>query len=408
MLRQRAEIMMRLYQRHHIDIGWSDLAFTVGGFLGADGAKARRDIARHWPADVSTVPCLSVRTAFDALLAVQKPAPGDEIVMSGVNIAGMKEIAIAHGVTVKAVDIYVDTLAPSADAVAAAMSERTRLILVAHLFGGRIDLAPYVRFRSENVLLVEDCAQAWTPEFRGSPEADISLFSFGPIKTITALGGAVAVLRDPGLAAALSAHLAGHPVNGNGWFARRIAKHAALKLVSHPLSYGVIYRLMRLAGIDFEEKMGAMARGFGKDGLLPKIRRQPPDVLLRLLARRLSKPSDTDARRDRGQEVIATASAAHIVGGQAVAPSHWLTPIIVADPDAARATLAKNGFDATRGTTSIRALGDNPGETPAASDTLQHMLYLPSPAQLPAAKRQELQRLVAAIPPRARRETRQP
>jgi perosamine synthetase len=398
---------MRLYQRHHIDIGWSDLLFAAGGLFGSDGAAARRDIARHWP-DASVAPCLSVRTAFDALLATLKPAPGDEIVMSGVNIAGMKEIALAHGFAVKAVDIDAATLAPSTDAVAAVMSDRTRLILVAHLFGGRVDLAPFARFRSAGLLLVEDCAQAWTPAFRGSPEADVSLFSFGPIKTITALGGAVAAFRDPDVAKTLSAHLAEHPVNGTGWFAKRLMKYAALKFVSHPLSYGLIYRAMRLAGIDFEEKMGAMARGFGKDGLLPKIRRQPPDVLLRLLARRLSKPSDIDMRRDRAEEVTARADATQIVGGQAIASSHWLTPIIVADPDDARAMLGRNGFDATRGTTSIRALGDDPGETPAASDMLRSILYLPSPMMLPAAKRQELQRLIAAIPPRAPRDSPRP
>lgn len=270
---------MKLYQRHHIDIGWSDLAFALGSLARAGDGGAARRIASHWPPDRRVVSCLSVRTALDGLLTVMRIAPGDEIVMSGVNIAGMAEIAAAHGLTIRSLDIDRETLAPSAEDIGASLSDRTRLILIAHLFGGRVDLAPIARGLPEGVLLVEDCAQAWTPEFHGSPEADVSLFSFGPIKTITALGGAVVALKSPELADALVAHLAGLPANGRRWFASRIAKFAALKVASQPVVYGAIYRAFRLLGLDFERKMGALARGFGQGELLRKIRRRPPEAL---------------------------------------------------------------------------------------------------------------------------------
>jgi perosamine synthetase len=150
--------MMRLHQRHHVDIGWRDLAFAAIRCLGADEAYARRRIAAWWPGDIHALPCLSVRTAFDALLAALAPAPGDEIMMSGVNIADMAEIARAHGMTIRAMDISAETLAPTAEAIAAAASPRTRLVLVAHLFGSRMDLAPFAALRAGGVLLVEDCA----------------------------------------------------------------------------------------------------------------------------------------------------------------------------------------------------------------------------------------------------------
>ena len=73
------------------------------------------------------------------------------------------------------------------------------MILVAHLFGSRVDLAPLAR---PGVLLVEDCAQSFRgPGARGDPPADVSLFSFGSIKTATALGGALVRVEDAALRA---------------------------------------------------------------------------------------------------------------------------------------------------------------------------------------------------------------
>lgn len=390
---------MRLHQRHHIDIGWGDLLFATTGLLRPEGDAARNDIIRHWPPHLAVVPCLSVRTAFDALLTVLDLEPGDEIIMSGVNIAGMAEIAAAHQLTIRAADIDPETLSPSPEATARLVTDRTRLILIAHLFGGHVDLAPFAGLRSGRILLVEDCAQAWTPEFRGSQDADVSLFSFGPIKTITALGGGIAVLRDNELARRLEAHLAGYPRKGRRWFLARIAKFAALKAVSHPLPYGVIHRVMGLMGLDFEAKMGALARGFGQGDLLARIRQRPPAALLRLLARRLSRPSNVPARRDAGDHVIAAARQGTRIGQGLLNPSHWVTPILVDDPRAVRQAMLASGLDATLGTTSIRALGEEAGETPLAAEMLRRILYLPSPLALPEPKREELRRLVAALPP---------
>lgn len=93
------------------------------------------------------------------------------------------------------------------------------MLVVAHLFGVRLDLTPYVEFcRKHNILLFEDLAQAvsWLraapsraivgcdappTQFDGfdhpsHPGADIAGFSFGTIKTCSALGGAVIVFRS--------------------------------------------------------------------------------------------------------------------------------------------------------------------------------------------------------------------
>jgi dTDP-4-amino-4,6-dideoxygalactose transaminase len=59
------------------------------------------------------------------------------------------------------------------------------------------DLAAGFRACLLALLVVEDCAQAYCgTEFDGHPDADVAIFSFGPIKTATASGGGLLRVRD--------------------------------------------------------------------------------------------------------------------------------------------------------------------------------------------------------------------
>ena len=59
-------------------------------------------------------------------------------------------------------------------------------------------LQPFAEKAQEHGLLLwEDCAQAFDGRYAGHPEADAVMFSFGPIKTATALGGVIVALAGP-------------------------------------------------------------------------------------------------------------------------------------------------------------------------------------------------------------------
>ena len=74
----------------------------------------------------------------------------------------MVRIIRGHGLRAVPVDIDPETLAPRPWMLEVALTPRTRVVLVAHLFGGRMDLGPVARFaRERGLLLVEDCAQAF-------------------------------------------------------------------------------------------------------------------------------------------------------------------------------------------------------------------------------------------------------
>lgn len=372
--------------RLRLDISWADLAAAITPVRG----EAKANIAALWPGR-SALPSLSVRTAFDALLQTLAIAPGDEIVMSAVNIDSMAEIVRAHGAKPVPADIDVATLAPTSDSVRAVLSSRTRLILIAHLFGARVPMATYSAIKPPGALLVEDCAQGWGGGYRGAIEADVSLFSFGPIKRRTALGGAVAVFADDALAGRCAAVESGYPRLSEGWFLRRAAKFAALKFVSTPWLYGLVMNAINLVTGDAERVIGAAARGFPAGDLIRRLRMRPPHRLLHLLARRLEQVEDDAPRLAAAREVLAGLDPGMTSLG-ANAPSHhfWLLPLLVADPAAASRALSAHGFDATRGTTSLRALIDGAHPTPHAQRLISQILYLPPPWEMSASRRRRL------------------
>ena len=383
---------LTLQPRLRLDIGWGDLVSALGPAPG--DWRAALEALWQRPA----LPCLSVRTAFDALLQAIDAKPGDEIVLSAVNIESMAAVARAHHVTLVPVDVDIATMAPSPKAMRDAITPRTRLILIAHLFGARLSLAPYAGVKPDGVLLVEDCAQAWRPDFAPSPEADVSLLSFGPIKRRTALGGAVALFRDAPLANTCAAIEAGYAPMSEGWFVRRALKYCALKVATTPLIYRAVHTLVQALTGDAEKAIGAAARGFPPGELLVRLRRRPPQRMLKLMHRRLTTPvSDAErvaANRDvLGRLPLAMASIA------AGIPDHhyWLTPILLDDPGAASDALVRRGFDATRGATSLRAIETDERKAPNARALMERVLYLPPPFKLNAERREALARDVREV-----------
>jgi dTDP-4-amino-4,6-dideoxygalactose transaminase len=311
--------------------------------------------------------------------------------MSAINIEGMAQIVRAHGLEPVAIDIDSDALAPTPEAIDRAGGSNARLFLVAHLFGAVLPLEPYAEVcRRRGLLLVEDRAQAFAAALEGDPAAHVSLYSFGPIKTATALGGGIALFRDPGLAQRVRAVLAGHAPLSDGWFLRRAAKYATLKAASAPLPYGLLLGALRLLGRDPESAVAGSVRGFGSGELLGRIRRRPPPRLLALLARRLASASDQQSRRERALFLLARLRGRARPGAAVARHTHWVVPVLSSDPDGLVARLRARGFDATRGATSLRA----PGEAPNARRLLAEAVYLPVS---PFTSRRTLDRLAAVL-----------
>jgi perosamine synthetase len=393
--------------RHRLDVLTRDLLYAVLACVLA-GSRRRRAaaLAEGWSS--AGIVCRSLRSAFDLLLAAVAPPSGSEVLMSAITHPDMVRIARTHGLRVLPVDLDPETLAPRLDMLEEAVTRRTRMLVVAHLFGTRIDLPPIARFaRLHNLLLVEDCAQGFaSPSETGDPHADVSLYSFGSIKTATALGGALARVRDPEIRTSMSRLQDGYPVQPRRTFARKALATLALSALGRPALYGLAFRFWRHRGRSFDELLEHVVRGFAAlrdEEFYRRIREQPSAPLLALLARRLRTFDDARlARRARLGEALAASLAPELTHPGSLAPvrTHWLFPVAAADPPALIATLRAAGFDATPATTSICVV-PTPRERPelepvAATRLMRQVVFVPAYPELRERDRQRLCALLAS------------
>jgi dTDP-4-amino-4,6-dideoxygalactose transaminase len=227
---------MKIYPRLKLDIPFADLGWALGSFLTpADRDETEQAIQDYWGSERPAVVTLSVRTAFDLLLQSLQLPPGSEVLISAVNIGHMVEIVEKHHCQPVFIDLQLDTLAPPPDLLEKAITNKSKVLLIAHLYGTVNALDPYLAIcKAHQILLIEDCAQAFAGrDYFEHREADVSLFSFGPIKSLTALGGGVALVKDPVVAAKMQAIQAAYPPKSEAWFLRRLIKYLGLKLFWH-------------------------------------------------------------------------------------------------------------------------------------------------------------------------------
>lgn len=389
--------------RKQLDILWADLAFAAWASL---AAAARDDLQRQieegWSRGAASLACLSVRSGFDAVLTALDFPPGSEVLVSAVTIRDMVRILEAHALVPIPVDLDMRRLAVRDDLLARAVTPRTKGVLVAHLFGSRMPLGPVLDVaRRHDLLVMEDCAQAYACDaFRGHEGSDVALFSFGPIKTATALGGGLLRFRDERLRNRVRGVQSRWPVQSRSAFLARTLKYAALKLLTSRAAYTLFCRACRLLGVDRDQIVSRSVRGFAGGDLLAKIRRQPSAALLALLGRRLSRSSRAavDQRMASARHAAAQLPLVQRPGDQAHDHSHWVFPILHAAPEELIAHLDACGFDATCGTSSLCVVDpppDRPETLPAeAQAAFRRSLYLPMGGEM---SREEIDRLARSV-----------
>ena len=381
-----------MWSRKRLDIGWRDLALgAVQCLLPADREAAETRVLASWSDDGDALACLSVRSGFDLLLAALSLPAGSEVLVSSVTIPDIIEILSAHGLRAVPVDLTAATMAPRLEILRRAITPFTRAILAAHLFGGRFDLDPLADVAQEHgLLLIEDCAQAYCgPRFRGHPRADVSMFSFGPIKTATALGGAIVRVRDEALRSAMAERQAAYPIQSRWAFLTRVAKYAGLKSISTPSAFSMLFAACRLAGLDADQLLNRSVRGFAKGELLVQLRRRPSAALLALVARRLRRFDGRrlDARIAASRAIIgALADFADFPGSAAAEHCHWVLPIRVEESQRLIAALRAAGFDSTQGQS--LCVVPPPAERPeldprTARDTMAGIVFVPCYPEMP-------------------------
>jgi len=124
--------------------------------------------------------------------------PGDEAITSPFSFVASANCVLYEGATPVFADVDPRTLNLDPDAVAAAITPRTKAIVAVDIFGYPCELEPLRTLAQEHGLaLVEDACEALGATYRGRPVGSFphpSVFAFYPNKQLTTgEGGAVAV-----------------------------------------------------------------------------------------------------------------------------------------------------------------------------------------------------------------------
>ncbi len=380
-----------MFARKQIDISYRDLTAALGYCLWPTLSRQRLEagLARLWSEDDDTVPALSVRTAFDCWLATQNLPRGSEVIVSGINIPDMARILEHHGLQMVPVDVDLATMEILADELEDAITPRTRLVLLAHLFGSRMDMEPVFEItrRHPRILVVEDCAQAFDgcTGYRGDAHSDLSLFSFGAIKTASALGGALARVRDAAVRERMRAMMAEYPAQGRAYFFKRALKFAALKTLGLHWIYTAFTQACGMFGVDYDLLVVNAVRGFRGD-LIPLLRRQPALPQLALLRRRLRRypRARLEARRQAGLRVNQQLpTPARCVGHANAHNTWWLFPVYTDHKSELVDALRAEGFDATASSSQLCAMEGEDGPAADCEDFMDGTVYVPVYAGIP-------------------------
>jgi perosamine synthetase len=393
-----------VYPRHRLDLKPRHLAYAVlACFWARDGRRIADEIETTAP-DGALV-CFSVRSAFELLLDALGFEAGSEILLSAITHPDMARIVSRHSLVPVPVDLDLETLQPRPELLEGAVTERTRALVVAHLFGARVDLEAAIAFcRQHRLVLIEDCAQTLrSTSDAGDPRTDAALFSFGSIKTAPALGGAIAYIRDAALREPMREEQERWPVQGRKEYALRVMRFAGLLALGRPFAYEIFVRTGSRAGLDVDALVNRSVHALkppssdDRDEFGAWLRRRPSAPLLALLRRRLKTfDSERLARRAvRGEAASQSLPRSVLHPGRAAGErTHWVFPIAVKDPKRTIDILRKHGFDATAATSSIAAIEPPPE---AAARLMEKVVFVPVYPELPERAFQRLLRVLALL-----------
>jgi perosamine synthetase len=143
--------------------------------------------------------------------------PGDEVIIPAYTWITSANCAEYVGANVVFADIELDTFNLDPRALEAAITPRTRAVIVVHLFGLAAGMDEIMAIaRKHNLLVIEDAACAMGTTYDGKPVGvigNMGCFSFHPRKVITTGEGGMVTMRDEKLKE-LVASLRNHGTSG--------------------------------------------------------------------------------------------------------------------------------------------------------------------------------------------------
>ncbi len=387
---------MKIYPRHNIDLNLSSLFNgLLSYFIPLNRNKIEKEIISFWEKRENVKISFSVRTSFDSFLTAMNLPKDSEILMSAINIKHMVEIADNHNLKIIPMDIKLNDLSVSLKNFDKIISNKTKILVFAQLFGSIVDLKELsVLCKKNDIILIEDCAQAFKgKEYQGSVHADLSLFSFGTIKSSAALGGAIVLSNSSKYLDLIDSVEKNYLNRGEFWFFKRIIKYIFIKFTSQPIVYGLFIKFLILFNIDVEQTINGFTRSFSKGKLTDQIRYIPPTHMLNILNIRLKNNKNSDYIKRENDARLLLKKLENLVVVPSISTenhSFWVIPILVNDTDSLQKLLLKNGFDSTKANHSQTAIKSKLYSIPNATKLMNNIVYLPNIKNINTKERDRL------------------
>ena len=178
-------------------------AGTLNSTRGTFVHRFEREFAA-WLGVKHAVACANGSAAVHCALAALKLDAGDEVVTTPITDMGALTPVWYEGAVPVFADVDADTLNVTAETIAAQLTDRTRAIIVTHLFGRPCEMGPIMELAADRgIPIIEDSAQAFGAtlgETVAGTFGAISAFSFQQGKHITTGEGGVVCTDDDELA----------------------------------------------------------------------------------------------------------------------------------------------------------------------------------------------------------------
>ena len=166
------------------------------------------------------VPCSSATAGLHLALLAHGIGPGDEVITTPMTFAATVNVILHVGATPVLADIDRRTLLLPTEAVAAALTERTRAVIPVHFAGQPTDVDALLELLvGRGIAIIEDAAHAVGTELRGRRIGSLpttAVFSFHPNKNMTTGEGGMVTTPDADIAQRV-ALLAFHGMDRDAW-----------------------------------------------------------------------------------------------------------------------------------------------------------------------------------------------
>jgi dTDP-4-amino-4,6-dideoxygalactose transaminase len=213
----------------------------------------------------------SARVALYWLLRAMELGPGDEVVIQAFNFPAVPAAIRAAGATPRFLDLRAGTFEGDWERLKDLIGPHTRAVIVTHLYGNPGDLETLTALCGEReVQLVEDCAQGVGARSGRRPVGTFgrgAIFSLGPTKNLTLLGGGAVAASDPCVVRRVRDLAQQHGRIGLVASLRLAAKAMVLGIATHPIPFSLfllpVLRRLERRGVDLvhrimEEKPGEL------------------------------------------------------------------------------------------------------------------------------------------------------